>query len=711
MPGSDLERRPVRLPVPVERRRESEAAIPRAFRAYRRRPDLAVPWTVPVACWACAQVMHSAVPDGTLITVVATGIGGGMMAFLAPSRWDRPVEVLYVRLSAGALFTWESLAAWQGPGTPWTDGLLVVLAAAWGIPWWRHKRPRGRKERKRLFREWEGPWQHNAPRLGLGGSTVIDVTETPAMTRVRLQLVRGSQTIADVKAALPRIESMIDDIDEGRVSVHKVPGHRSQAELRVKRENPLAEGIPWDESIAPRSVLDPWYPGRTEAAEWRPMTQLGAIFAIGMKGSGKSTLLLTRILSLAGCDDAFSILIDLKGGRSARPVLETGAADWVITTLPEAELAHLLLEAEILARSEGMYDGHEQATPTRRDPAIFMHVDETFKLTSVAKGSKPAADSMAVIASTGRSALVQEDVFTQHGSLEDSVRTEQTRMNLDLRFAFRMPRPEHAAFAIKEYAKYDVSRLEEPGECYATDAPGADPDERLRGVNVSHDEFRRLAPPRIEARGPKPRLKLWCGSQPCPAGGTWQEFLDSRWGRLPAAFRDISPQYREWADGREIGAPDDAVAATAVSPAVAAPAPAWRRAPVDPEAAEVAARIRDDAEPYKDVTSGPLPAGTLNFATVQAGQEARMLDVLAASSPGAPVTVRQLCDASGLSSSTAYDKLGRLVALGAVVKVRQGLYAQAHGADVRAATASVKAGDDALTAEARRGTLHVVHTA
>ena len=714
MPGSSLERRPVRLPVPAEkRRRESEAALPRAVRGYKRNRHLSVPLTVPPACWTCALVMHS-VPHGGGITLVGTGITAVAVHYFAPHKWDRAEEVLYARASAWAAFAWLTPAAWAGPldGTAGSIALgasLAVLSAAWGRPWFRHYRPRGRKERRRLFREWDGPWQYNAPRLGLPGSKVIDVTETPAMTRVRLQLVRGQQTIADVKTALSRIESMIDDIDPGRVTVHDVRGHRSQAELRIKHENPLAEGIPWDESIAPRSVLDPWHPGRTETAQWRPMPQLGSIFAIGMKGSGKSTLLLTRILSLAGCDDAFTILIDLKGGRSARPVLETAAADWVITTVAEAELAQMLAEAEIAARSEGMYDGNEQATPTRRDPAIFIHVDETHKLTSVAKGTKTAADSMAVITSTGRSAVVQEDVFTQHGSLEDSVRTEQTRMNLDLRFAFRMPRPEHAAFAIKQYMKYDVSLLEEPGECYATDVPGGDPDERLRGVNVSHDEFRRLAPPRVKARGPKPRLKLWCGSQPCPAGGTWQEFLDDRWGRLAEGLRDISPQYQEWADAH----PQDARGTTAASPAPsqAFPPPLPSRQPraVDPEAAEVAARIRADAEPYRNVTSGPLPEGAPRFADVQAGQEARMLAVLAASSPGSPVSVRQLCDASGMSSSTAYDKLGRLLALGAAVKVKQGGYAQAPGADVHAAMASVRAGDDALVTEARR--LHVVHTA
>lgn len=708
MPGNALERRPVHLPVPVERRRESEAAIPRVARAYRRNYHLSVPLTVPPACWACATVMHS-VPHGAGITLVGSGIAAAWTWGRAPGKWDRHEkwhrdEVLYARASALAASGWLSLASWLGPldGAPGSIAFgasLVALSAAWGYPWWRHKRPRGRRKREKLLREHDGGWQHNAPSLGLPGSRVIDVADSPAMTRVRIQLVRGKQTIADVRAALPRIESAIDDIDEGRVSVHPVAGHRSQVELRIKRDNPLREDVTWDEAIAPRSVLDPWHPGLTESGQWRAMRQLAGIWANGETGSGKSTLLLDRLLSLAGCDDAFSILIDRKGGRSARPVLETRAADWVITGQAEAELAYQLAEAEILARAEGLYDGHEQAKPTRRDPAIFIHVDETHHLTSFAKGTAQAANSMSVVATTGRSSLVHEDVITQYGALEASVRTEETRMNLGLRFAFRMPRAELASYAIKEYQQLDVSLLEEPGECYASDEPRASM-ERMRVVNVSHDEFRRIAPARVARRGPKPPLKLWCGAQPCPAGGTWQEFLDSRWGRLPEGLRAISPQYHEWAASQPRAADDATAPGTAQA---AAPEP---RREVSMEAAEIAARIAAEAEEYAGVPDGPLAKGSPRLADVLAAQQDAFCDAL--SPEGA--TVAQLVTESGCSKTWAYDTLPRLAQAGAVAEVRRGLWACLPGADVHAALAGLKATDAMLKADAkaitRRSKIH-----
>ena len=61
----------------------------------------------------------------------------------------------------------------------------------------------------------------------------------------------------------------------------------------------------------------------------------------------------------------------------------------------------MLGEAEIQARNEGAYDGSEQMTPTPLTPAMFLHADETHKLSGVAKGSKRAADSMSTIATTG----------------------------------------------------------------------------------------------------------------------------------------------------------------------------------------------------------------------------------------------------------------------------------------------------------------------
>jgi DNA-binding transcriptional ArsR family regulator len=692
MPGSTIEKRPDHLPVPVPgfpvRRRESEALIPRAFRSGRRNKAVTVPLAVPPVTWTAAEIMHACgMGDDALLAGAVLTL---CVAFFARHKWDRAAERWYAFLSAAALWLWTWAAVTFGPaaGTPGEvlGALLVVLSVAWGIPWYRHYRIRGRRQRQRDLGQWQGLWNHFAPAWGLGGSHVVEAEDNGVTLRWRVQLWAGHQTLADVKAAVPRMESGLQGLaDAGMIRVRKVTGNPSLADVIITRANPLQDDVEWDESLAPGSVLDPWYPGKTESGRWRPVRQLDGMFALGETGSGKSTMLLTRLLSLCGCRDAFSILIDLKGGRSARPVLAAGAADWVITTQAEAEMAYLLGVAEILARMEGEYDGHEQITPTESTPAIFFHGDEIHMLSSVNKGSKQAADSMSTVATTGRAARVYEDAVTQYGALEASVRYEETRMNLFLRFVFRMRRADMAAFAIKEWVQLDVSKLDGPGECYAQDEPETDP-ERMRGVNVTHDAFRELAPARIEKRGPKKKLKLWCGNQPCPAGGTWQEYLDSRWERLPKAFREISPQYQEWT--RERGEPEEDDAPPAAPRTVTA-APAAAPPPETPASAAAAIAAETSGLDIAPTATAQAQAAGGRAARVQA-----FCDVLAAG-PASPAALGR---ASGLPRSTVNDHLRRLLDRGAVTRPEEGVYVVVPGRSVHAELGAIRAGDDALMA-------------
>jgi hypothetical protein len=721
MPGTQVEPRPENLPVHVpgmpQRKRESEALPAKLLRAARRNSAVSVPASLLPGAWTAAEILHfgGLVPE---VAVTGGAVAGTVAVWLfAPHKWTgkdgepRWPEVWYARSTAACFSGWLTAAAFLGPVSaagPELAGSLAVLCAAWGVPWYRHKRVRGRKEREKLQGEWERWWAYWGPQLGYPSSRVIGVSDDGITVRLRLQLWAGHQTVAGLRSAVPGIESALQDFAaHGGVGIREVKGNKSQADLSFKRTNPLAELVAWDEPSAPKSVLDPWYPGLTETGRRRAMTQLGSLFTLGMKGTGKSTLLLLRILSLCGCLDAAPVLIDLKGGRSARPVLETGAADYVITELAEAEMALMMGEAELLARMEGAYDGHEQLAPDESTPALFFHADEVHRLSSVTRGSARAAASLAAIATTGRSANVLEDILTQYGSLESSVRTEETRMNLDLRFVFRMPRADMASFAIKEYAQLDVSRLEGAGECYAGDSPETDP-EVLRVVNITHDAFRELAPARIARRGPKKDLKLWCGGQPCPAGGTWQEWWDSRWSRLPEAFREISVQYREWAeenglDGETEGAevtqpPAPATAAPELVRRHLAPLPPLEPGDEDEDGATAAARIA--AETAGDDIA-PVPAAAARVGEIRAANQARFWDLIAGAGPGG-IRTADAIEQSGVSSTWAYDALGRVADRGAVTRVRQGSYAPVSGRHPGAEWAAVRAGDEALGGDARR---------
>jgi hypothetical protein len=719
--GTDIEPRPENLPVHVpgmpQPRRESEALPAKVLRSARRNSAVSVPASLPLPVWTAAEILHWA---GTIPEVAVTGgaLTGSLAVWLfAPHKWTdkngeaRKAEVWYARSTAVCFSGWLTAAAFLGPVSaagPALAGTLAVLCSAWAVPWWKHHRVRGMKDRAKVRQQWEAWWAYWAPHWNLGGSRVISAEDNSVTVRLRIQLWAGHQTEATLRGSVSLIESALQDFAAaGGVSVFAVKSNKSQADVSFKRLNPLVEAVEWDEKLAPKSVLDPWYPGVTETGRRRAMTQLGSMFTLGETGSGKSTLLLTRLLSLCGCPDAASVLIDLKGGRSARPVLETGAADYVVTTLAEAEMALMLAEAEIQARNEGAYDGSEQLTPTPLTPAMFFHADETHKLSGIAKGSKRAADSMSTVATTGRSAAVHEDAVTQYGSLEASVRYEETRMNLLLRFVFRMARAEMASFAINEYGQLDVSGLEGPGECFASEKGKTDP-EKMRGVNISHEAFRVLAPARIKARGPKPALKLWCGGQPCPAGGTWQEWWDSRWSRLPKAFREISVQYREHAG--EFGEAEDAPVAAGAPGTVVSQEPAPlsrpRLAPLPPvsdadeneDGAAAAARIAAETE-GDDIA--PVPGARARVGEIRAANQARFFGLLASAPPEGIVTA-DLITQSGVSSTWAYDALGRLAERGAVTRVRQGVHAPVRGRNPGVEWAAVRAGDDALAGDARR---------
>jgi len=262
----------------------------------------------------------------------------------------------------------------------------------------------------------------------------------------------------------------------------------------------------------------------------------------------------------------------------------------------------------------------------------------------------------------------------------------------------------HGVFAIPDYTTHDASKLRQKGAHLLKDGPEA-MTEQARAPKMEHDLFREIAARNVRRLGARRPLLLYCGGLVAiPADGergtpavTWQQWWDGRWGRLDPAFRAISPQYQEWADAQPEGA--DA----------AAPPPARS---VTPEAAEVAARIAADAAPYEHITDDDLPRlkpGQL--AGLRAGQEERFCDALQAAGPGG-TSPAQLAAGSGLSSSTVYDKLGRLTAAGALTVVRRGLWAPVPGMDVHTAMEALKTGDARLKADARaRARRQKIHAA
>lgn len=670
-----------------QRKRESESAL----RWLRTRRHWTVPAAVPLAALGAAAVV-ARLPEVPQVALIAFAWAfAAAVALFARHKWTdasgepRWPEVIYAIASAVTAAGWLTAACFTGV-TIWSLVPLAALGLAWGVPWWWHKRPRGARKRAALIAKWDGWWQSLALHWGLGGSAVIGVSPMGVTTRLRIQGLPGRHSIQHVRQVMHLIESGLDGYaDIGMIRAEPVKGKPSQFDLFLKKENPLRRPVNYDLALAPRSVHEPLVKGLAETGAWKTVSARRNTFTIGETRSGKSNDLLVKLAQLTGCSDDWQILIDLKGGRSARPVLRAGAAGYVVTEVDEARMTLRMLGAEATARAKHAYvDEEEQLLASDEIPALHCMVDETHGLTSVANGDTECVRLMGIVASQGNGLEIYLDVYTQHGSLEESVRTEQIRANLPQRTVYRVAEARHGAYVIPEYHKLDASRLEEKGTCYLKDGKEAFP-EQVRAPHMPHALLRQVATANAALVAGRPALRLYCGAEMSPAGITWQEWWDTRWLRLDPAFRRDSPQY--------------AAAVAAYSPAAeptlttAATAPA---AAGDADARTAAAQIEAElaALPAADTLPG------VNLRPVIAAQEEAFAAALEGASPGG-ISPRQLQEESGRGRTWIHQMLNALMETGATTQVGRGRYAPVPGVSIAQAMAMIAARNDQLYREAR----------
>lgn len=705
MPGKDLVPRPVAQPPAAiagppwpEQQVRSESAVAAMFRWARRNRHLTVPLAVPPALWVTGYVLHGSRVTGYVL--LCGLILAGCIWFFAPHKWDRPAERWYARLSAALGAAWLWLAAWLGPmsGTITASVLGGILGAGtgtWGFFWWRHKRPRGMRRKQKLIAECDTWWQSHCFAWNLAGSRVIDAEVSGVTLRMRVKGLPGRHTIQHFRQVISLIESAADGhADIGLVRVEAVRGHPSEVDVFLKRENPLREAVEYDVSIMPQSVHEPMAIGRTETGQWKMLPQRANCFVIGATRTGKSNHLLVRLAALSGCPDDRQILIDLKGGRSARPVLKAGVAEHVVTEVDEARMTLRMLVAEGKARAKYAYDGNEQLLATEGIPGLHLLIDETHGLTSVANGDSECAAQLALVSSLGSGLEVYVEVYTQFGSLEESVRTEQTRGNLTIRVCYRVEEARHGQYVIPEYHRLDASQLEEKGTCYIKDGPRVFA-EQVRGVHMPHSLFLRIAAQNAALLGERSPLYLYCGTEMSPAGVTWQEWWDTRWLRLDPAFHADSPQYR--AAAARYGNTPQAEAAPAPDP-VPSPAPGTG------DAASAAARLAEDDALTAGLPDGfrPDPRLVAALPAVIATQQETFADVLQSATAASPVTPKDLASQSGRGRTWVHDRLSALVEGGFVTQVGRGQYVVLPGRNIRDGLAEIEARNEQLAREARQ---------
>jgi hypothetical protein len=686
------------VPWPQQPESKTEFVLFPAARWTRRNSHVSVPLAIPPALWLAALGLRlgHAIPYAMACGVLLAAC----VWFFAPHKWDRAAEQWYARLSAILGAGWLVTAAWLGPARGMPGLVLAAVLAAgtgtWGWFWYRHKRPRGQKRTERLVAACDAWWLSYCHLWNLHSSHVIEAELRGVTLRIRVKGIQGRHTLQHFRQAIPGIESAAEgQADIGMVRVEPVKGCPSQVDIYLKRENPLRGVVEYDPEIAPQSVHDPAPFGRKETGDWKMTSMRVNRFTIGMTRWGKSNDLLVFIAHLSGCPDARFAIIDLKGGRSARPVLASGTAEHVITETDEARMYLRMMAAEGKARQMYAYDGNEQLLATEETPALFTMIDEAYGLTATEDGAgDPESRRLAgVMASQGSGVELYEWVYTQNGSLETSVGTEQIRANLPWRTCYRVAEARHGAYCIPEYSKLDASRLEEKGTCYIKYGKDATP-EQIRTPLMEHELLTRIATQNAALLGPRPPLVLWCGKQVAyetkdgrPV--TWQEWWDTRWLRLHPAFRADSPQYQ----AAIAEYPDLAAEVTGTG---ALKPQGWSRQSPSPEpaaASPAAAQLPGDFTPDPRLV-GQLPAEL-------ASQEDRFCAALSAATADSPITPKDLMTASDRGKSFVHDRLGALAEIGQITQVSRGQYAALPGSDIRAGLAEIKDRNDRLNREAR----------
>ena len=712
MPGKEIvlspaEYTPVAVTTPPWRDKERAPAgtIVTITRWAKRNRHFTVPMGILPAMWLAGLALHH------FRLSAYTGVAAAVLAvavwFFAPHKWDRAAEQWYARLSAALGAAWLSAAAWLGPlrgGIPALilAGALAAGCIAWGVPWWRHKRPRGMKQRNKLIAQCDAWWLSHCHHWNLHGSHVIDAKLSGVTLSMRVQGIAGRHSFQHFEQARHLIESAAEgQSDIGLVRVATVKGHPSQADIFLKKENPLREKVEYDMALAPQSVHDPAPFGKLESATWKMTSLRKNRFTNGETRSGKSNDLLLGIVNLSGCPDGRSILIDLKGGRSGRPVLKAAAAEYVITEVDEARMYLRMIVAEEKARAMYAYDGNEQLLATEDVPGLWTVIDEVHGLTSTMNGDAECRRHLATLASEGSGMEAYAWVYTQFGSLEESVGTEQTRSNLLLRTCYRVQEARHGAYTIPEYARLDASKLEEDGTCYMKDGKNATP-EQIRAPYMPHSLFFRIAAQNARLIGPRPPLRLYCGGQVAYRAGdrdvTWQEWWDTRWTRLHPAFRADSPQYQAAMAESPFAAADVTIAAQSAAKPMPSPEPGTgdgRSAAVriTGEDADLMSRIPDDFRPD--------PRLVARLGAAIADEESRFADALEAATSDSPATPKDLMHDSGRGHSWVHDQLGALAEIGMVTQVSRGRYVTVPGSDIRRGMQQIKDRNARLNAEAR----------
>lgn len=446
---------------------------------FRYRSELA-PLTAGLALAAVSGLLHAQHPVWwPYIGAVTGGLSAVIAATGAPFRLTRRSERAYAAAAVLAGGSWLAAATTLGPLTdplPTALGLAVLVG---GVPWWTHRRRRMRVRVDRTIQAWPDV----AEQVGLAGSRVLSAVVDIWGWRARIAL-RGGQTVSDVVAHVPAIESGLGT-RPGAVRVEPDPAHAGRATIRVLATDPHAAAIAWaGPSI--RSITQPITLGVFEDATPVRVSFLRRHALIGgIAGSGKSGILNVIVANLAACADVILWGIDLKGGMELRPWIS--CLDRLATTPAEATRMQRDAVGILEARAKAMGDGSERVwNPSPQHPALIIISDEYAELAENAPLAADAADS---VARRGRALAVTELAATQRPT-QQAMGKGALRSQMDIRIALRVRERRDTDLILGQgmlASGWHAHTLDAPGK-FLISAEGLDHPRRARGFLVTDND-------------------------------------------------------------------------------------------------------------------------------------------------------------------------------------------------------------------------------
>ncbi len=325
-------------------------------------------------------------------------------------------------------------------------------------------------------------------------SAVVDVWGW----RARFALARG-QTIADVIARLPAIESALGTY-RGAARVYPTEdGLANRFELRVLDRDPHADAIAWPgpsvRSITESIDLGPF----EDATPARVLVLRRHVLIGGVSGSGKSGGLNVLMGNLSACADVVIWAIDLKRGMELAPW--SSCIDRIATTPDEARalladaVAVLEARAAMLAAA-----GQRVWVPTPDMPALVILVDEYAELADDAPDATSNADS---IARRGRAVAVTLIAATQRPT-QKAMGQGALRSQMDIRICFRVRERKDVDLVLGQgmlSAGWHAHTLNAPGK-FLISAPEHDAPRRARAYLLTDQAVNATATEHADVRPP-----------------------------------------------------------------------------------------------------------------------------------------------------------------------------------------------------------------